>query len=425
MRLERDHPEEEPDGALGDDRLRLVFTCCHPALMMDARVALTLRMLGGLTTAEVARAFLVPEPTMAQRLVRAKRKIAAAHIPYRVPATRTCRIASPACSRSSTSSSTRATAASAGERLVREDLCAEAIRLARLLAALMPDDAETLGLLALMLLHDARRAARTEPGRRLRRARPPGPLALGSRADRRGHARCWIARCGCGVPGPYQLQAAIAALHAAAPDADATDWPQIAALYARLAAARPVTGRRGQPRGRGRVRGRPAGGAPRPRAAARRSRAHCLPAAPRRPRRAAAAGRGHGRRRRRIRPRDRAHDERRRAGGATGAARGAVRSPVRRARRRLARRLPRSAGASAPCATVVPHCTVPRLVPALARVRDQLVPFPPHGVRVGARRAAAAPSSSATSRPIAVITTTTNIAPNSAEMIANVAPMTP
>jgi len=238
MRLERDHPEEEPDSALGDDRLRLVFTCCHPALMMDARVALTLRMLGGLTTAEVARAFLVPEPTMAQRLVRAKRKIAAAHIPYRVPSDEDLPDRLAGVLAVVYLVFNEGYRASAGAQLVREDLCAEAIRLARLLTALMPDDAETIGLLALMLLHDARRASRTDA--------EGGYVAL----DRQDRSRWDRARIDEGSalldralrlrrPGPYQLQAAISALHAAAPDADATDWPQIAALYARLAEVAP------------------------------------------------------------------------------------------------------------------------------------------------------------------------------------------
>jgi len=238
VRLERDHPEDGPDSAVGDDRLRLVFTCCHPALMMDARVALTLRMLGGLTTAEVARAFLVPEPTMAQRLVRAKRKIAAAHIPYRVPgdADLPDRLAGVLAVVYLVFN--EGYRASTGDALVREDLCAEAIRLARLLTELMPDDAETLGLLALMLLHDARRGARTDPEGayvpldrqdrgRWDRAKADEGTALLDRALR-------LRR-----PGPYQLQAAISALHAAAPDAAATDWPQIAALYGRLAQLAP------------------------------------------------------------------------------------------------------------------------------------------------------------------------------------------
>ena len=236
MELDRheEGPEPEDETALGDDRLRLVFTCCHPALAMDARVALTLRTLGGLTTAEIARAFLVPEPTMAQRLVRAKRKIAAAHIPYRCPATPRCPIAWPACSPSSTSSSTRATPRAPGEQLVRAELCAEAIRLGRLLAQLMPDDAETAGLLALMLIHDARRDARV--------AGDGGYVALPDQdrarwnADALAEGRAQLDRAlRLRRAGPYQLQAAIASLHCE----EEVDWPQIAALYRRLACMAP------------------------------------------------------------------------------------------------------------------------------------------------------------------------------------------
>ncbi len=269
MRLERDHPEEEPDSALGDDRLRLVFTCCHPALMMDARVALTLRMLGGLTTAEVARAFLVPEPTMAQRLVRAKRKIAAAHIPYRVPRDEDLPDRLAGVLAVVYLVFNEGYRASAGDRLVREDLCAEAIRLARLLAELMPDDAETLGLLALMLLHDARRGARTGPQGEYVAAGPPGPLALGPRADRRGNRG----------PGPRAAPSPSRPLPAAGRDLRAARGragrrrDRLAAdrraLHA-AGAARTLTGRRGQPRGGRRVRGRAAGRAADPRTAARR-----------------------------------------------------------------------------------------------------------------------------------------------------------
>lgn len=240
MRLDQEHANEpEPEtGAFADDRLRLVFTCCHPALNMDARVALTLRMLGGLTTAEVARAFLVAEPAMAQRLVRAKRKIAAAHIPYRVPEAHDLpdRLAGVLAVVYLIFNEGYRT--SSGPALTRADLCEEAIRLARLLAVLMPDDAETLGLLALMLLHEARRGARTDAA---------GAFVPLDRQDRRtwdreriGEGEALLGRAlRLRRPGPYQLQAAISALHATAPTAAETDWPQIAALYDRLAALAP------------------------------------------------------------------------------------------------------------------------------------------------------------------------------------------
>jgi RNA polymerase sigma-70 factor (ECF subfamily) len=230
--------EPAGEGAVRDDVLRLIFTCCHPALAANAQVALTLRLLGGLTTPEIARAFLVPEATMAQRLVRAKGKIRDAKIPYRVPG------------ESELPRRLRAVlsviylifnegyAASSGDRLIRGALCAEAIRLGRLLAELMPDEPEVMGLLALMLLTDSRRTARTAAD---------GSLVLLADQDRSAWNRDLIAEGQAIVraclrrnqPGPYQIQAAINAVHSDAANAGDTDWRQIVRLYDQLLALTP------------------------------------------------------------------------------------------------------------------------------------------------------------------------------------------
>jgi RNA polymerase sigma-70 factor (ECF subfamily) len=234
-----DHSSERSDeSGVRDDRLRLIFTCCHPALRMDARVALTLRTLAGLTTAEIARAFLVSEATMAKRLVRAKQKIKNAGIPYRVPAAHVLPDRLTSVLAVLYLLFNEGYAASSGSNLVRHGLCAEAIRLARLLGQLMPEEPEVGGLTALMLFQDARRAARVDEAgeivplehqdrTRWHRRQINEGLTILEDAERQGR------------PGPYQLQAAIAARHVTATRAIDTDWATIAGLYAQLARMMP------------------------------------------------------------------------------------------------------------------------------------------------------------------------------------------
>jgi RNA polymerase sigma-70 factor, ECF subfamily len=235
------HGPDEPgeEGAVRDDQLRLIFTCCHPALAPAARVALTLRLLGGLTTTEIAHAFLVSEPTMAQRLVRAKGKIRDAGIPYRIPREADLPERLSAVLAVVYLIYNESHTASAGDRLDRPDLGAEAVRLGRLLHELMPDEPEVAGLLALLLLSESRRPARTGPHGEL------VPLAGQDRSrwDRRliEEGQTLVRQClRRGQPGLYQIQAAINAVHSDAPSVEATDWPQVVRLYDQLLAIAPT-----------------------------------------------------------------------------------------------------------------------------------------------------------------------------------------
>jgi RNA polymerase sigma-70 factor, ECF subfamily len=234
-----DDNSRKQDGPVQDDRLRLIFTCCHPALARTAQVALTLRLLGGLQTPEIASAFLVPEATMAQRIVRAKRKISAARIPYRVPGDAELPERLDGVLAVIYLIFNEGYMASSGASLIRDDLCAEAIRLARLLAQLMPDEPDVLGLLALLLLTESRKAARTAADGSLILL-PDQDRSLWDRAlvtEGQQLVKACLRR---NMPGPYQIQAAINAVHCEASKASLTDWRQILQLYDQLMAVAPT-----------------------------------------------------------------------------------------------------------------------------------------------------------------------------------------